>query len=85
MRAPFRTIREIDATPVLTAIERARLRLLGMPSGNPKEVVAFAGMLIEEFGHIIDAKNAYDAQVREAVRGPAEPEEFHTAKPTVLQ
>lgn len=79
------TVRDIDVTPILTAIERARLRLLQMPNSNPKETVAFASVLLEEFGFIIDAKNAYDAQVAEAVRGPAEPQEFHTPKPTVLQ
>lgn len=78
------TVREIDVTPILTAIERARLRLLQMPARNPKEVVEYASVVLAEIGYIIDAKNAYDAQVAEAVRGPSEPEIFHSPKPTVL-
>lgn len=49
--------------PILAAIERARERLRAMPVSTPAETLAFASAMLDEFGKIIDVKNAYDDAV----------------------
>lgn len=61
-------VRDVYLTQVMHAIETARLRLLGMPTRNPKEVVAYASVVIEEMGNIIEAKKAYDEAADRAAR-----------------
>lgn len=77
------TVREIDVTPVLHAIERAALRERQVPRDD---MVGRLDVILEEFANILGAYVAYrDAALAAIKPRPPEPQEFHTPKPTVLQ
>jgi len=72
------TVLEVDATPVMHAIERAALRERQVPRWD---TVGRLDVILEEFANILAAYLAYRDAALAADR-PPEPDEFHSPKPT---